>query len=275
MGSTNVEAFVAFLVERNRPAMTVKNYRHALEQAGRAFDLDAATWREIDAWIVSRSDWTASTKRTILGALSAYYTWAQSDGRRENNPVRDMPCDRRPKAPRTQKAALPWETVEALLSIRSVGQHILSHEERAFVHLLALTGLRIGEALALRRADVDLPRALAHVRRSKNGQPRAVPIPARLLEILAPYVDSCTSERLWPRVQSWGFRLIQRIGRELGVTVHPHLLRHTWATRLIEVGFDVRTVADLLGHASTQTTTNFYVHPSPQRLADAAERAAG
>lgn len=161
-------------------------------------------------------------------------------------------------------------------------------EQGELVTLLALyTGLRLGEICALRWQDIDQARETLHVRGSAQrlqvsgegaktavvvGAPksaksrRTIPIPAFLMERLqahraqsdSVYVLGCGDKPADPRaIQRRFTRLVSSVGL---VGVHFHTLRHTFATRMLELGVDVKTVSVLLGHSSTRITLEFYAH---------------
>ena len=136
-------------------------------------------------------------------------------------------------------------------------------------------GLRISELLALCVRDVDSERMVIHIRRSKGKKDRFVPLSPKLLEKLRTYWKACRPrDVLFPgrdparRMGESTFRRIcLRAARRAQITkrIYPHLLRHSFATHLLEAGVDVRTIQILLGHSSLRTTTR-YTHVSTERL---------
>lgn len=141
---------------------------------------------------------------------------------------------------------------------------------RALMTTVYAAGLRIGEACRLRVEDIDSARMLLLVRNGKGGKDRAVMLSVRLLTILREY---WRAER--PRLPYlfWGSRgpidtetvrkVLRAAAAQSGVTkrVTPHLLRHSFATHLLEAGTNVRTIQALLGHSSLETT-QLYTHVS-------------
>jgi site-specific recombinase XerD len=130
------------------------------------------------------------------------------------------------------------------------------------------TGLRISEACALQTTDIDSKRMLIHVREGKRARDRYVPLPDKLLTFLrqywlqqkpsAVYLFSASNDGrpIAPKVVR---SVLQKAIRKAGITkrVTPHVLRHTFATHLLEVGTDIRVIQAVLGHASIRTTTRY------------------
>ncbi len=160
------------------------------------------------------------------------------------------------------------------------------------VYLALTTGIRIGELCALRWRDISLPnrtvRIAATMQRLRNFDPaldcktivsidepktstsaRTIPLTEKtiaLCKLFKPllnrdaYILTCTEAYLEPRTLQYRFA---RYARECGLeNVHFHTLRHTFATRCVEVGFEVKSLSEILGHANTSITLNRYVHSS-------------
>lgn len=165
------------------------------------------------------------------------------------------------------------------------------------------TGMRLGEVCALKWTDIDWERCTITVRRTvqriaqekkANGKTtlitgtpksahahRVLPLPAFLLFKLramfeqrgqTEYIFSETQSAAEPRTVQ---RRLKRLTNKLEISgVHFHTLRHTFATRLLEMGVDVKTVSTLLGHASARTTLDFYAHSLIEHQREAVERLA-
>lgn len=147
---------------------------------------------------------------------------------------------------------------------------------RVLLTTIYATGLRLGEALALRAADIDSKRMVVRVRQGKGKKDRYVPLPPRLLEMLREHWrHEHLHDLLFPHqsdpsrpadptgVQRYLQRLMVKAGWAKKVT--PRTLRHCYATHLIEQGTSTRVVQVLLGHANVHTTET-YTHVSPSTL---------
>ena len=164
-------------------------------------------------------------------------------------------------------------------------------------YLLALnTGLRLGKLCGLKWEDISFPEQSLTVRRTtlriKDGtgtelvtqdpktesSERIVPLPHHLLRFLAgfrqaapdcAYIFTGTDKPMEPRTLQYRFKSFLK---GLGLRdCHVHTLRHTFATRFIEAGYDAKTLSEILGHKNVKTTLQLYVHPSMQRKREAVE----
>jgi site-specific recombinase XerD len=161
------------------------------------------------------------------------------------------------------------ETLDAL-----DGDEPLAVRNRALVELVYSAGLRSAEAVGLDLADVDFEQELVHVR-GKGGKERVVPLGEEAAWCLARYLRS--ARPALARGAENALFLSAR-GRRLDtstlrrITPHPHRLRHAFATHLLEGGADLRTIQELLGHASL-STTQVYSHVDGKRLRRVYDRA--
>ena len=156
-------------------------------------------------------------------------------------------------------------------------EHARTPKHRAMFMLLYGTGLRISELLALQPADIDSQRMVVHVRDTKTRHDRILPLPLKALEALRAYwrLDRPKGSSLFGGRSGQGVLNRNSVNIAMRKTaaragfkfrVYPHLLRHAFATHLLEMGTDLRTVQILLGHRSIQSTTR-YTHLSEARRA--------
>jgi site-specific recombinase XerD len=179
------------------------------------------------------------------------------------------------------KRKKPLPTVLSVDEVRRLLGAPMNLKHRAMLSLIYATGARLNEARHLRVADVDGERMMVHIRNGKGGKPRMVPMSAALRELLREYWRAeRPRDHLFPGVTRgapvcestlqkacWVARHRARIEKPASV----HTLRHSYATHLLELGVDLRTIQKLLGHTSLSTTA-IYVHVTG-RLLDAANKA--
>jgi len=207
-------------------------------------------------------------------ALRCYFAWSVRQGRLSLDPARSL------RAP-TGKGRLPRVLsageIEVLLeqpATSADGQaSAIEQRDRAALELLYAAGLRVSELCGLDRRDIDLRGRTVTVL-GKGGKERRVPMHDRAAATLREWLDQGRTEMPGPReavfVNQRGARLgprdVRRILDRLSASpTHPHALRHTFATHLLDGGADLRVVQELLGHASL-ATTQIYTHVSKERL---------
>lgn len=284
-----VESFRAHLVaERGLSAHTARAYcsdvGHALAFArrrGRAWtEVDLATLR---SWLGSMV--TAGRSRSTVArrgaALRAFYSWAHERGLVDRDPAERLVAARGTSPLPT---ALPVEDVARLVELARAHAEDAGEPEAVrdwvLVELLYATGTRVGELVGADVDDVDRGARTLRVL-GKGAKERVVPfgLPAdraldRYLATARPVLVRRGVGTSALMVGSRGARLDQRRAREVvhrvaraaGVEdVAPHGLRHTAATHLLQGGSDLRSVQELLGHASLATTQR-YTHVTPDRL---------
>ena len=171
-----------------------------------------------------------------------------------------------PRRPRHLPDAPKRGEIEAMVDALD-GDGPLALRNRALVELVYSSGLRSAEAVALDLADVDFEREAVHVR-GKGGKERLVPLGEEAAHLVSRYLRE--ARPALARGACDAFFLSVR-GRRLDTSVlrrllpHPHRLRHSFATHLLEGGADLRTIQELLGHASL-STTQVYSHVDGKRL---------
>ena len=189
---------------------------------------------------------------------------------KRNYPVEEVPY---PRAPRKRPIILTQEEAVRLIDSASNLFH------RALLMALYSTGMRRAELCHLKVADVDSVRMLIHIRHGKRNRDRDVPLSPKLLETWREYWRSMQPKTyLFPGTKN-GWRADQPItpkvlweacreaAQAAGITkdVRPHLLRHSFATHLLENGADLPTVPWLLGHSDLKATS-LYLHLSERHL---------
>lgn len=164
-----------------------------------------------------------------------------------------------PKDPKRLPVVLSAKEVKALL------QNLTHPKYRVLFTTIYATGLRISEACQLQTGDIDAQRGVIHVRHGKGGSERTVMLSPRLLAILRAYWKQVrptkpflfTNDNGGPLDYQTALKALKAATLAAGIAKHvtPHVLRHSFATHLLEHGTDLRTIQVLLGHNSIRTTT--------------------
>lgn len=247
----------------------------------------------INDWIEKMADFGLSHS-TIKGAyrlLSAAMRYALDEGLIRKNPCRKI------------RVQCPEQKEQRVLT-RAEQERIRNASAACDLPMLLslYTGMRLGEVCALKWSDVDweqktitIRRTVQRIVRSRNcetrektmlmiGAPksvrshRVIPVPDFVLmqmkelmekEAFSSYIFSASDKAAEPRTIQ---RRVGRFMKKLGITgVHFHTLRHSFATRLLELGVDIKTVSVLLGHGSVRTTLDFYAHSLIEQQRNAME----
>jgi integrase/recombinase XerD len=278
MRDREVDGFLALLATRRAPG-TVEAYRRDLAQAAGRIGkpLPSATTDDLRTYLAQlRADGLAATTISRrLSALRSFYAHQVMLGVRADNPAAEIESPRRrPKLPRTLSAREAERLIEA-----AAGTTPRALRDAALVELLYGAGLRVSEAVGLERAGVDLDERLVRVI-GKGNRERIVPVGRSAVEALRrylsrgrPYLDRRFRAELFlnakggPLTRAGAFLILRKLADKAGLEpgrVHPHLLRHSFATHLLEGGADLRSVQEMLGHADL-ATTELYTHVTDRR----------
>jgi len=221
----------------------------------------------------------ATTIARRIAAIRSFFRHQVLIGLRDDNPAADVGLPRRArKLPRTLSPSEAERLVEA-----ANGTTPRALRDRALVELLYGAGLRVSEAVGLERGGVDLEERLVRSI-GKGGKERIVPLGRSAADALRrylsrgrPYLDRRHRPELFLNAQGGGltragaFLILRRLAEKAGLEpsrIHPHLLRHSFATHLLEGGADLRSVQEMLGHADL-ATTELYTHVTDRRRRDA------
>jgi integrase/recombinase XerC len=231
-------------------------------------DLQALDRRDLRAWLAYRAGRSlkATSTARALSVVRSFYRFLARRGLVENAAPLAL---RNPKLPRAVPKAL--SEAEAMDAIDGIGElggaPWIVKRDAALLTLLYGCGLRLGEALALKRADAKAARAGRLVVTGKGSKQRVVPVLAIVAAAIDDYLAACPFKHdplflgarggaLHPRIVQ---DRLQRLRLLLGLpaTATPHALRHSFATHLLAGGGDLRAIQELLGHASLSTTQRY------------------
>ncbi len=277
-----MDAFCASL-SASHAHNTVIAYRHDLHkflnhcialELDRTENMDQEHMREFVSQLW-RGGAAVSSIRRALSAVRAWFTWLElTYSGHKPNPTRDVPL---PRAGRKLPRVLSPEMMQVYLEARGSDWRTL--RDQAMVEIFYSCGLRLSELVGLDTGDMDLDARLVRVL-GKGSKERMLPlgrIAQQAIRIWLPERDRLlrgspehavfitrAGRRIRPRtVQE---RLRRRALEQLGQHVHPHQLRHTFASHMLESSGDLRAVQELLGHADI-ATTQVYTHLDFQHLA--------
>ena len=232
-------------------------------------DLQSLGVVDFRSWLARRAGdglSRASTARA-MSTVRGFFRHLEKNGVLQNPAVKAVRTPRIPKS--VPKALEPGDALGVLASIGDFADiPWIDKRDTAVVMLLYGCGLRIGEALALNRKQV--PEGETMMVTGKGGKQRMVPVLPVVREAIEDYVAACPhtldgngplfvgvrGKRLYPRIVQAQMQKV-RIVLGLPETATPHALRHSFATHLLAGGGDLRTIQELLGHASLSTTQRY------------------
>ncbi len=278
MRDTGLDGFLALLATRRAPR-TVEAYRRDLLHLQSAIGkpVGSAGTDELRTYVAElrAAGRAPATIARRISAARSYFAHEVLLGSRTDNPAAELEQPRRrPRLPRTLSPREAERLIEA-----AAGTTPRALRDTAIVELLYGAGLRVSEAVGLERAGVDLEARLVRCV-GKGSKERVVPIGRAAAEALRrylsrgrPYLDRRHRPELFlnakggPLTRAGVFLILRTLAGKAGLEperVHPHLLRHSFATHLLEGGADLRSVQEMLGHADL-ATTELYTHVSDRR----------
>ncbi len=283
-----IRAFLTFLtVERGASSATLRSYGSDLRQLHR-FVLSARlaeepvdpsrlstdTIRAYLQWLDRKGEKRTSLARK-LACIRSLYRYLTRAGLASRNPVADL---RTPKQPKFLPRVLTKDDAAALMAFPSLGS-IASLRDRALLETLYSTGARVSELVALNGEDLHLAEGVVQLR-GKGRKERMVPIGDVAIHAITSYRDALQPTGTPTRGSAPVFlnhrggrltsrsvaRIVARYSGQLkGGSVSPHTLRHSFATHLLDEGADLRSIQEMLGHASLGTTQK-YTHVAMDQL---------
>ncbi|GAA3925839.1 tyrosine recombinase XerC [Luteimonas lutimaris] len=280
MASTSITDYLAHLeVERRMSAHTLDAYRRDLaaltewaQRQGIA-DLETLQPEQLRAFVAAehRRGLSPKSLQRRLSACRSYYQWLLKNSRIALNPAAAIKA---PKAPRKLPQVLDADEASRLVEVPTGVK--LGLRDRALLELFYSSGLRLSELCALRWRDLDLGNGLVTVLGKGNKQ-RSVPVGSHARNALDAWREDTKAPDDAPVFPGRGGapisqRAVQIRIRQLAQRqgmfkhVHPHMLRHSFASHLLESSGDLRGVQELLGHADI-ATTQIYTHLDFQHLA--------
>ena len=283
--AASVDAYLTHLaVERRLSQNTVENYARDLVLLARfatgaerpVASLDSSDLERFVRALMAEGRSPRSVAR-VVACTRGFYRYLSLDGQVERNPADGL---RPPKAWKSLPSFLSVEEVDGLLGMPDVSTP-RGLRDRALIELLYATGMRVSELLSLRPADLNLEASYLTCT-GKGSKQRIVPIGDQAADWVRRYtrqsrpalLGTRNSPRLFvnarggtglSRVGFWA--VLKAYGRKagFGARLSPHVLRHSFATHLLDRGADLRAIQVMLGHADV-STTQIYTHVLEQRM---------
>jgi integrase/recombinase XerD len=275
-------------VEKGLSRNTILSYGRDLRKFFLFLEREKKDWVRADENVLSlfihrqsQSGLQARSLARLISALKSFYRFLLLDGLVAGDPTANL------SSPKT------WLSLPKFLTIDEVAHLVLQPDERdlhglrdrAMLEVLYATGLRVSELIHLRPSDVNLDDGYV-ICRGKGGKERVVPmgkaaaaLTRRYIEEVRRRLQKTPAEALFltrlgdPFTRQGVWKMLREYARKagLGAKVSPHILRHSFATHLLERGADLRSVQLMLGHSQI-TTTQIYTHVSRDRLRQVYER---
>lgn len=272
----DIDDYLAHLSHVRRASThTIDGYARDLATAADYFaDRGIAAWPRVATADVRelmaarhRSGAKPTSLARLASALRSFYLWQMRQGRAESNPAADV---RPPKKPARLPETIDVDDLARMLD--AMPGDMLEIRDHALLELFYTAGIRLAEAVGLDLADLDLAAGEARVLGKGNRQ-RSVPVGRRAHAALQRWLNErpslaagdesalFVSQRGTRLSRSSVARRMERwaIAHGLPVHLHPHKLRHSFATHMLESSADLRAVQELLGHANI-ATTQIYTH---------------
>jgi site-specific recombinase XerD len=270
LSDVNLGAFAAFrnmLVLKGYSSNTIRNYCNEFHQMLRLLgarsvnDLSKQQVMSYLLWLLQKQGCSETKVHTAVNAIKFYFEKVMGREKEFYN----LP---RPKKP----FKLPGMMAEE--EVKSVINHISNIKHRAMIMAGYAAGMRVSEIIGLRPENIDSKRMMIHIQGAKGKKDRMVPLAVRLLEVLREYY-----KKYQPKIflfegkpgEPYSARSVQEILQQAKKKANVskkgsvHLLRHSYATHLMEAGTDIRIIQELLGHNSIKTTTR-YTHVSKKDI---------
>lgn len=240
----------------------------------------------IEDWVLEgklEKKWVAKTIRLKIQGMSLFLDWCVTQEYIKENPCEKIP---RPKVPKRLPKHLSVEEALRLLEWTKHYRYYYKFEKTRAVAIMATfiyTGIRRNELINLKMDDVNLDERIMLIKNGKGGKDRVIPLNFRVIRILEEYLkDRRKHKRMCPyfftsmredikmgdKVLK---RLFQKINEKSKTNVYPHLLRHTFATLMLEGGCDLFSLSKMLGHSDIKTTT-IYLSTVTSHLKEQAEK---
>jgi integrase/recombinase XerC len=280
------ESFLQYLqIEKRYSPHTVRSYQNDLDQFYSFLsdkdlpdDPVGVTSNDIRAWIVSMLDnnYSSVSVHRKISCLRVFYRYLRKEGILKTDPLDKVVL---PKRKKTLPVFVEEAAMNNLLDDYSFGDDFAGIRNRTIIEMLYLTGIRRSELIGLRNQDIDLSEGSVKVTGKRNKQ-RIIPLVKPFVKHLEEYLK-LRDEKVTPAVNEWFFitdkgnklydKYVYNIVNSYLAMVttiekkSPHILRHTFATHMLNRGADLNSIKELLGHANL-SATQIYTHNTFEKL---------
>jgi integrase/recombinase XerC len=280
------ESFLEYLqIEKRYSLHTVRSYLNDLDQfysflssLGLPEDPVAVTSYDIRAWIVSMLDnnYSPISVHRKISCLRVFFRYLRKEGIIKNDPLEKVVL---PKRKKSLPVFIEEEALTELLDNFSFGDGFAGIRNRTIIEFLYLTGMRRSELIGLKDNDVDLSEGSVKVTGKRNKQ-RIIPLVKPFIKRLEEYIkvrneNIQTEKNGWFFITNSGNKLYDKyvyntVNSYLAMVTtiekkSPHVLRHTFATHMLNRGADLNSIKELLGHANL-SATQIYTHNTFEKL---------
>lgn len=270
----DLDEFLTHLtVERGLARNTIAAYRRDLGAYREFLDGRPPSAALVEEFLSERSDLAASSVARRTASLRSFHRFLVAEGLAATDPTLLVDTPKRPKA---LPKALDIDTVTRLIESPDLTT-VPGRRNRAILEFLYATGARVSETVALGLLDLDLADRIANVT-GKGDRQRLVPLGAMAAEALDAWLvdrlELASGDAVFVNLRGGRlsrqsiWNIVKDAGTAAGLAerdLSPHVLRHSAATHMVEGGADLRTVQEMLGHASI-STTQIYTRVSPRHL---------
>ncbi len=280
------ESFLQYLqIEKRYSSHTVRSYTNDLDQfflflssLGQSADPELVTSHDIRAWVVSllEGNYSAVSVHRKISSLRVFFRYLRKEGVVKADPLEKVVLPKR-------KKSLPGFVEEAalngLLDNYSFGEDFRGVRDRTIIEMLYVTGMRRAELIGLRNMDVSLYEGMVKVTGKRDKQ-RIIPLVNSFIRRLEEYIKLrqemvSSGDEGWFFITDKGNKLYDKyvynvVNRYLAMVTtiekkSPHILRHTFATHMLNRGADLNSIKEFLGHANL-SATQIYTHNTFEKL---------
>lgn len=280
------ESFLQYLqIEKQYSPHTVSSYKNDLDQfhcflntLGSSDNPGEITSHDVRAWIVSmlENNYSAASVHRKISSLRIFYRYLRKERIVQHDPIEKIVL---PKKKKKLPVFISEDALDELLDKYEFGNDLKGIRNRTIIEMLYLTGMRRAELIGLKCGDVDMAGATIKVTGKRNKQ-RIIPIvksfEARIEEYVKVRDEMKTSGRDdWFFTTDKGYKLYDKYVYNLVKSyltlvttiekTSPHVLRHTFATHMLNHGADLNSIKELLGHANL-SATQIYTHNTFEKL---------